>query len=83
MTASAGTIRVEAQTRWDALDLAGRLAAHHTYLVQLGDRRWLVCVRCEELDEALLGAVRATAERWAADRQLASMLRCGDRSYAL
>lgn len=83
MTAALAPIRIEAQTRWDAIDLARRLAAHHTYLVQLGDRRWNVCVRPDEgADE--LPAVRAAAERWAADRQLeAARLHCGDETFEL
>ena len=76
------TIRIEAETRWDAVDLARRLAHHHTYLVQLADRRWHVCVRAE--DTALeLGQVRAAAKSWALERDLAATLRFGAETYEL
>ena len=84
MTAALSPIRIEAETRWDAIDLARRLSGHHTYLVQLGDRRWNVCVRPDEEGVDELPAVRATAERWAADRQLeAATLHCGDETFDL
>jgi hypothetical protein len=76
------TIRIEAETRWDALDLARRLARHHTYLVQLGDRRWHVCVRTEDADFEL-EPVRAVAEGWAVERRLESTLRHGPETYEL
>ena len=75
-------IRIEAETRWDAVDLARRLAAHHTYLVQLGDRRWHVCVRADDTGEEL-PAVREAAERWASDRRVAATLRCGGETFEL
>jgi hypothetical protein len=76
------TIRIEAETRWDALDLAARLCRHHTYLVQLGDRRWHVCVRTDDA-ELELGPVRAAAEGWAVDRRLETTLRRGAETYEL
>ena len=82
MTPLAETIRIEAETRWDALDLARRLSGHHTYLVQLGDRRWLVCVRAEDV-ELELGPVRAAAESWAEERRLVATLRRGTETYEL
>ena len=82
MTSVPEPIRIETGTRWDAVDLARRLAAHHTYLVQLGDRRWHVCVRDEDPAE-LLPTVRAAAQRWAEDRHLAATLRCAGETYEL
>ena len=82
MSALADTIRIETETRWDAVDLARRLAGHHTYLVQLGDRRWHVCVRADDADLEL-GPVRAAAESWAAERSLEATLRCGADTYEL
>jgi hypothetical protein len=79
---NAETIRIEAETRWDAVDLVRRLAHHHTYLVQLGDRRWHVCVRTEDT-ELDLGQVRAAAESWALERHLAATLRFGAETYEL
>ena len=82
MTPDRETIRIEAATRWDALDLARRLARHHTYLVQLGDRRWHVCVRTDDA-ELELPPVRAVAEGWALERRLDATLRRGGETYEL
>jgi hypothetical protein len=76
------TIRIEAETRWDAIDLARRLDEHHTYLVQLGDKRWHVCVRADDADLEL-PAVQAAAQRWAEERHVEGVLRCGGRTIAL
>jgi hypothetical protein len=77
------TIRIESGSRWDALDLARRLPALHTYLVQLGDHRWHVCVRPREGEDAVVGEVIRTAEEWAAERSLDAVLRVGDRAFDL
>ena len=82
MTPLGDTIRIEAATRWDALDLARRLSRHHTYLVQLGDRRWHVCVRTDDA-EFELEPVRAVAEGWAVERSLEATLRHGAEAYEL
>jgi uncharacterized protein (DUF2252 family) len=82
VTAAVATIRIEAATRWDAIDLARRLASHHTYLVQLGDRRWHVCVRPDAAGDEL-PVVRAAAERWAHERRLETTLHCGDETVEL
>ena len=82
MTPLGETIRIVAETRWDALDLARRLSRHHTYLVQLGDRRWHVCVRTENAEHEL-EPVRAVAEGWAVERQLEATLRRGGETYEL
>ena len=82
MTPLGDTIRIEAATRWDALDLARRLSRHHTYLVQLGDRRWHVCVRTDDA-EFELEPVRAVAEGWAVERSLETTLRHGAETYEL
>ncbi len=78
VTATAETIRVEVPTRWDAVDLARRLSGLHTYLVQLGDRRWHVCVRCDDGAQALVPIVRATTEQWAKERHVDGVMRVGD-----
>ena len=82
MTPLSETIRIEAQTRWDALDLADRLSRHHTYLVQLGNRRWHVCVRTDDADVEL-EPVRAVAEGWAVERRLEATLHRGTEMYEL
>lgn len=82
-SATADTIRVEAPTRWDAVDLARRLRGLHTYLVQLSDRRWHVCVRCDGTADEVVPTVRAAAEEWAKDRGVASVLRVGGRTFEL
>jgi uncharacterized protein (DUF2252 family) len=81
-SAAKETIRVEAANRWDAVDLAQRLGSLHTYLVQLGDRRWHVCVRPEGHADELLPLIRDTAEAWARERQIDhSIVRVGDRAF--
>jgi hypothetical protein len=82
MKPSGETFRIETETRWDALDLARRLSRHHTYLVQLGDRHWHVCVRTDDGDLEL-DPVRAVATGWAVERGLAATLRRGAESYEL
>ena len=83
MTPLRETLRIEAATRRDALDLARRLSGrHHTYLVQLGDRRWNVCVRTDDV-ELELEPVRAVAEDWAVERRLEATLRHGAATYDL
>ena len=77
------TIRIAVQSRWDALDLVQRLVGFRTHLVQLSDRRWVVCVRQDrDLDE-LIADVLEHAGRWVTDRQIDSTFQLGDRSYAL
>lgn len=83
VSAAPETIRIEASTHFDALDLAERLAMHHTYLVQLGDERWQVCIRAEGAPDEILGGVREAAALWAAERGLASVLRVGGREIEL
>ena len=83
MSPSGETIRIEAPTRWDALDLAHRLATHHTYLVQLADERWHVCVRPGEAEEDLVEHVREQATAWVAERGVDSVLRVGRREIEL
>jgi hypothetical protein len=80
---AAETIRIESASRWDALDLARRLPDLHTYLVQLGDRRWHVCVRPDRPQDELLPLLLERAGRWAAERHVDSVLRVGDRRYEL
>ena len=82
MTPLGETIRIEAETRRDALDLVRRLSRHHAYLVQLGDRRWHVCVRTDD-PELELAPVRAVAEGWALERRLETTLRRGTETYEL
>jgi hypothetical protein len=83
LTPSSLTIWIEASTRWDALELAHRLASHHTYLVQLADERWHVWVRPGEAEDAVLEQVREAATAWAAERGLASVVRVGRREIEL
>jgi hypothetical protein len=81
--AAADTIRVEAASRWDALDLVRRLKGMHTYLVQLGDSRWHVCVRTDAPADEIVPAVRRAAEQWARDRGVNAVLRVGERTYEI
>lgn len=77
------TIRIESTTRSDALDLVRRLPELHTYLVQLGDSRWHVCVKPDGSADDLLPVLLDRAELWASERRLDLVLRVGDRAYEL
>ena len=80
-SAAADTIRIEAASRWDALDLAQRLKGMHTYLVQLGDSRWHVCVRTDGPADEAIPTVRHAAAEWARERDVDAVLRVGERTY--
>jgi hypothetical protein len=80
---AADTIRVEAASRWDALDLVHRLKGMHMYLVQLGDSRWHVCVRTDAPADEIVPAVRRAAEQWARERGVNAVLRVGERTYEI
>jgi len=77
------TMRIDAESRYDALDLLRRLSSHHTYLVQLGERHWSVCVRPDGNAETLAGEVLRTAREWALARGVESELRVANRRYTL
>lgn len=83
MNGGAQTIRIESEDRMDALDLLRRLQGLHTHLVQLGDQRWHVCVRADRDQEELLAELLRTATEWASERDVASVVRVGERSYRL
>ena len=83
MTPGDDTIKIEAASRWDALDLARRLSGFRTHLVQLSDRRWIVCVRQDRDLDALTVDVLGEVERWVTDRRIEATLQLGGRSYAL
>lgn len=76
-------IRIESTTRGDALDLVRRLPELHTYLVQLGDSRWHVCVKPDGSAEDLIPSLLDRAGLWASERSLDSVLRVGDQAYEL
>jgi hypothetical protein len=84
VTAAPGeTIRIESASRFGALDLARRLVGFHTHFVQLGDLRWHVCVKPGANERDLVPELLRTAEGWAAERHVDSVLRVGDRAYEL
>lgn len=80
VTSNAETIRIEAPTRWDAADLAQRLTGLDAYLVQLGDRRWHICIRVDRAASELLPVVRRAAEAWARERGLDAVIRVGEQT---
>jgi hypothetical protein len=72
---AATAIEIEVEDRWDALALSEHLIPYHSFLVQLGDRRWVVHARTpgcrgESTDEAL-----QAVDDWAAVRGPASAVR--------
>jgi len=77
------TVRIESGSRHDALDLLRRLPGRHAYLVQLGDRRWHVCVTADGSTDEMVPELLRTAAEWAAERHVAAVLRVGDDAYEL
>ncbi|HVM17051.1 MAG TPA: hypothetical protein VM290_05680 [Gaiellaceae bacterium] len=76
-------IRIETSSRWDALDLLARIPGLRAYLVQLGDRRWNVCVRPDGDADDVLAALLPTAQQWATERAVEAVVRVGERRYEL
>jgi hypothetical protein len=69
---AATAIEIEIDDRWDALALSEHLIPYHSFLVQLGDRRWVVHARApgrrgESIDDAL-----QAIDDWAVEREPAS-----------
>ncbi len=59
---------VEAENRWDAVDLTRRLPACRWFMVERDPRRWEVHVRLERAPRRLSSAVVGVVEEWAALR---------------
>jgi hypothetical protein len=70
------TVRIEAPTRWDALDLTHHLPRWRWYLVGHDRDRWDIVVGCEKQrrEGQLMDAVRA----WATRREIDSIVHLGD-----
>jgi hypothetical protein len=69
---AARAIEIEIDDRWDALALSEQLIPYHSFLVQLGDRRWVVHARTpghrgQSIDDAL-----QAIDDWAAEREPAT-----------
>jgi hypothetical protein len=67
-------LRVEARTRWDALELLRRLHAlrtARTYMIQSGPERWLVYARPHAHGTLLEAELEAAVASWRIDRGLA------------
>lgn len=69
---AATAIEIEIDDRWDALALSEHLIPYHSFLVQLGDRRWVVHARApgrrgERIDDAL-----QAIDDWALEREPAN-----------
>ena len=80
---AATAIEIEIDDRWDALALSEHLIPYPSFLVQLGDRRWVVHARApgrrgESIDEAL-----QAIDDWAAEREPASAVYRVGRGHSL
>jgi hypothetical protein len=68
--AERSTIRIESESRWDALALARSLSGENWHLLQTGPDRWYVClpgrVNVDGLSDDLLRLLR----RWLDQRAL-------------
>lgn len=76
-------IAIETESRWDAMELLRRLRTHHSYLVQLGETRWKVCVRPERDVDGILPEVLTAVEEWATERHVESVVHVGERHYPI
>ncbi len=83
MTGGMTTIRIEAENRWDALDLARHLPRCHWFLVERDQRRWEVCVRTSPRRQRLIRALTESARDWAQRRDLDSVLHLPKGEVAL
>jgi hypothetical protein len=77
------TLRVEVDTRAEALELCGRLGGFHCQLEVLDDERWVVTVRPDgDADRALaqvIDIVAAWVEQWS----VPCVLEVDGRTYPL
>jgi hypothetical protein len=72
------TLEIDVYSRWDAVELLGRLSCYHSHLVQLDvpGERWLVRARTPgEHGEGIVGAL-AVIDGWQQERNLDSVGVC-------
>ena len=72
------TLEIDVYSRWDALELLGRLSCYHSHLVQLDlpGERWLVRARTPGAHgEGILSAL-GVIEAWERERNLESVGVC-------
>jgi hypothetical protein len=81
---SESTVEVDVHGRWDALALAEALIHHHSFLVQLGEQRWVVHARVPGCHGEPLEAALGVIDDWAEAREVADpSCRVGGRLYEL
>lgn len=76
-------IRIEARTRWDALDLARSLPQCDWYMVAVAPERWDVCIRTGPSRETLVADLLEAARQWASRRDVESVVHLPDGDVAL
>jgi hypothetical protein len=81
---SESTLQIDVHGRWDALALAEVLIPFHSFLVQLGDERWVVHARTPGCHGEPLEAALGVIDDWAAAHGVAgSSCRVGGSPYEL
>jgi hypothetical protein len=77
-------VEIDVQGRWDALALSEALSSYHSFLVQLGDQRWVVHARAPGCHGEPLEAALGVIDGWAEGRGIAgSSCRVGGRPHEL
>lgn len=79
------TVRIESESRWDALALTQRISAYRWYLIQPQHDRWWICLEFDNEEGISLSADLLERVRgWLHDRQLpAAVVHANDGDYTI
>jgi hypothetical protein len=81
---SESRVEIDVRGRWDALALSEVLIPYHSFLVQLGEQRWVVHARVPGSHGEPLEAALDAIDEWAEARGVADpSCRIGGRTYEL
>lgn len=64
------TVEIDVRGRWDAVALSRRLAAYHSYLVQVSRERWLVRAQAPGSHGEALEAALRVVDEWRVARHV-------------
>ena len=79
---SESTVEIDVHGRWEALALSEALIPYHSFLVQLGEQRWVVHARAPGCHGEPLEAALGVIDDWAEAREVAGpSCRVGGRPY--
>jgi hypothetical protein len=81
---SESRVEIDVHGRWDALALSEALSPYHSFLVQLGEERWVVHARVPGCHGEPLEAALGVIDDWAdAHGAACPSCRVGGRPYGL